>query len=74
MFGKRHEILVDSFRSKADLRAVLKYLDLPDSDMLVFGLEESKLFRPNFFVSIDRSLSAIVLSIRGTMVASFEFF
>jgi hypothetical protein len=69
-FGKGQGYIVDSMRRQADLNSVLKYLNLNESDLLIFELRESRVFRPNFFVSIDRGLSAIILSIRGTMVFS----
>lgn len=69
-FGKSQGIIYDSLRKEADLRAVLDFLNMAKSDLLIFELGESRLFRPNFFVAIDRGLSAVILSIRGTMSLS----
>lgn len=69
-FGKGQGIIADSLRSQADLRAVLNFLNMNKSDLLIFELGESRIFRPNFFVAIDRGLSAVILSIRGTMSLS----
>lgn len=67
-FGKGQGYINDSFRSEADLKSVMNFLKLTKSDLLIFEIGENRIFRPNFFVAIDRGLSAIVLSIRGTMV------
>lgn len=67
-FGKGQGIIHDSLQSEADLKAVLAFLNMAKSDLLIFELGESRIFRPNFFVCIDRGLSAVILSIRGTMV------
>lgn len=69
-FGKGQGIVHDSLRSEADLKAVLEFLNMAKSDLLIFELGEARIFRPNFFVCIDRGLSAVILSIRGTMSLS----
>jgi len=69
-FGKGQGIIYDSLRSEADLKAVLEFLNMAKGDLLIFELGESRIFRPNFFVAIDRGLSALILSIRGTMSLS----
>ena len=66
-FGKGKGFMTDAWRDKPNLRALLDYLSIPESDMLVFNLEEDKVFRPGFYVCIDRAQSAVILSIRGTM-------
>jgi hypothetical protein len=45
----------------------MDYLQLDPQDMLVCDLDQTRLFRPNFYIAIDRRLSAVILSIRGTM-------
>ncbi len=69
-YGKGQGFIADSLRSEADLRAVLQFLNMAKSDLLIFELGESRIFRPNFFVAIDKGLSAVILSIRGTMSLS----
>lgn len=69
-FGKGNGIISDSMKSEADLKAVMKFLNMAKSDLLIFELGESRIFRPNFFVAIDHGLSAVILSIRGTMSLS----
>lgn len=66
-FGKGRGFWKEYWRDQANYRSILDYLSIPESDLLVFNLEEDKVFRPGFFVCIDRSLSAVILSIRGTM-------
>lgn len=66
-FGKRRDIISDAVNSQANYRAVMEYLQLEPQDMLVCDLDQNRLFRPNFYVAIDRRLSAVILSIRGTM-------
>ena len=65
--GKRSKIFSDFFRHKADYKAVIEYLELDPSDLLIFSLGSDEALRPNFFVAFDRKLNAIVLAIRGTM-------
>lgn len=67
VWGKGRGIVADSFRSNPDLRAILYYLGLDEADIPIYQLEGNILYRPNFFVAIDRKLSAVILSIRGTM-------
>lgn len=66
-FGKGKGFMADAWRDQANLRALLDYLSIPESDLLVYNLEEDKVFRPGFYVCIDRAQSAVILSIRGTM-------
>lgn len=66
-FGKRSDIISDAVSSQANYRAVMEYLQLEPQEMLVCDLDQNRLFRPNFYVAIDRRLSAVILSIRGTM-------
>lgn len=66
-FGRGGGLIIDASRSDANKRTVLEYLKLHETDMLIFQLDDHVLYRPNFFVVIDRRISAIVLSIRGTM-------
>ena len=68
-FGKGRGLWKEYWRDQANYRSILDYLSIPESDLLVFNLDEDKVFRPGFFVCIDRSLSAVILSIRGTMCA-----
>jgi hypothetical protein len=69
--GKRPPLTLmgDVFRPRADLQAVLQYLNMRPEHMLVFSLgrEEQEALRPNFYVCHDPALNAIVLAIRGTM-------
>ena len=57
----------DAVSSDANYRAVMEYLQLEHDEMLICDLDVHRLFRPNFFVAIDKRLSAVILSIRGTM-------
>ena len=66
-FGKGRGYWADYWRDQANYRALLDYLAVPESDLLVFNLEEDRYFRPGFFVCVDRRNSAVVLAIRGTM-------
>ena len=66
-FGHGGGLVVDSARSDADRKTVLEYLSIPEEDMLEFNLGAQILYRPNYFICIDRKLSAVVLAIRGTM-------
>ncbi|PJF18090.1 hypothetical protein PSACC_02113 [Paramicrosporidium saccamoebae] len=66
-FGKRSGSLSDVLNSTGNYRAVTEYLQLEPQDMLICDLDQTKLFRPNFYIAIDRRLSAVILSIRGTM-------
>lgn len=66
-FGRGGGLIIDVARPDADKRSVMEYLHLAEPDLLVFQLDTDYLYRPNFFVAIDRRLSAIILSIRGTM-------
>lgn len=66
-FGKRNEIFSDAISADANYRAVMEYLQLDPADMLVCDLDQNRLFRPNFYVALDRRLSAVILSVRGTM-------
>lgn len=58
---------VDVMSSSGNYRAVIEYLHLDPQDLLVCDLDQTRVFRPNFFVAIDRRLSAVIISIRGTM-------
>lgn len=66
-FGKRKDLFSGSVAPDANYRAIIEFLQLDPADMLVCDMEQHKVFRPNFFVAIDRRLSAVILSIRGTM-------
>lgn len=69
VFGVGGGFLVDSARPDADRKTVLEYLGMeadPEA-LLIFNLNEHRLFRPNFFVAIDREHKALVLAVRGTM-------
>ncbi|EPZ31622.1 alpha/beta-hydrolase [Rozella allomycis CSF55] len=66
-FGKGNGYIADSVRSKSDEKSVLEYLSLQKPDLLNFELASEKVFRPCYFIAIDRRTSAIILSIRGTM-------
>ena len=66
-FGKGKGFIADAWRDLANLRSLLDYLSIPESDLLVYNLEEDKVFRPGFYVCIDRAQSAVILSVRGTM-------
>ena len=66
-FGKGKGFIADAWRDQANLRALLDYLSIPESDLLVYNLEEDRVFRPGFYVCIDRAQSAVILSVRGTM-------
>lgn len=45
----------------------MDYLQLEKEDLLICDLDLHQLFRPNFYVALDRRLSAVIISIRGTM-------
>lgn len=52
--------------------AIIRYLQLQSEDLLgyEYGLRKGAVFQPSYFVAIDRTRQAIVLSIRGTWVSS----
>lgn len=66
-FGKRRDVFSDALGRNSNHRAVLEYLQMDPNDMLICDLDQHRLFRPNFYVALDRRLSAVILSIRGTM-------
>lgn len=66
-FGKRNEIMSDVVNSQANQEAVTEYLQLQPGDLLVCDMDQDRLFRPNFYVALDRRLGAVILAVRGTM-------
>lgn len=66
-YGKGKGFIADAWRDQANLKALLDYLSIPESDLLVYNLDEDRVFRPGFYVCIDRAQSAVILSVRGTM-------
>lgn len=59
---------IDSVRLRSDEKSVLEYLAIPKPDLLNFDMKGDSVFRPSYFIAIDRHTSSIILSIRGTMV------
>ncbi|KAL0096353.1 Alpha/Beta hydrolase protein [Phycomyces blakesleeanus] len=53
---------------RSNRMAILRYLQIPPEDLLgyEYGLRKGAAFQPSYFLAIDRSRKAIVLSIRGT--------
>jgi hypothetical protein len=54
-------------RSQSDEKSVLEFLAIPKPDLLNFELASEKVFRPCYFIAVDRHTSSIILSVRGTM-------
>ncbi|KAI8384868.1 uncharacterized protein BYT42DRAFT_563903 [Radiomyces spectabilis] len=53
---------------RSNRMSIIRYLHLHPEDLLgyEYGLRKGAVFQPSYFVAIDRSKKAIVLSIRGT--------
>ncbi|KAI7866551.1 Alpha/Beta hydrolase protein [Spinellus fusiger] len=53
---------------RSNRMAIINYLQIPPEDLLgyEYGLRKGAAFQPSYFLAIDRSRKAIVLSIRGT--------
>ncbi|KAI9022851.1 Alpha/Beta hydrolase protein [Phycomyces nitens] len=53
---------------RSNRMAIIRYLQIPPEDLLgyEYGLRKGAAFQPSYFLAIDRSRKAIVLSIRGT--------
>ncbi len=60
--------LADAIGTQSNYRAVVEYLKLEADELLTCDLDDHRLFRPNYFICLDRRLSAVVLGVRGTMV------
>lgn len=64
-FGHGKGYIRDTLRSKADSTTAREILGIPKEDLLVWDYE-LKMFKPMFYIARDRSLDALVISIRGT--------
>lgn len=65
--GHGKGVLLDVFRFEADRKCILEFLNIPEEDLLELNLDHTELFRPSYLIALDRSLEAVVLSIRGSM-------
>lgn len=65
--GHGRGILYDVFRFQADRKCIIEFLSIPSQDLLELELEHDELFRPSYFIALDRELDAVMLTIRGSM-------
>ncbi|RKP12670.1 hypothetical protein BJ684DRAFT_11152, partial [Piptocephalis cylindrospora] len=68
-FGHGNGILTDSIRSHSDIRSIREFLGLEEDDLLMYDLHGRVIFRPNYYVALDRATNSIILAVRGTMSA-----
>lgn len=63
--------LTEARHRRSNKYAIIRYLQLQSEDLLgyEYGLRKGAVFQPSYFVAIDRTRQAIVLSIRGTWVS-----
>ncbi|KAI8050911.1 hypothetical protein BDF22DRAFT_112166 [Syncephalis plumigaleata] len=66
-FGKGNGIIRDSIRKHSDAASVREYLSLQDDELLAYEFHAGLVFRPSYFIAIDKETDSIVLCIRGTM-------
>ncbi|RKP27871.1 hypothetical protein SYNPS1DRAFT_12033 [Syncephalis pseudoplumigaleata] len=65
--GKGNGIIRDSIRKHSDAASVREYLSLAEDELLAYEFHASLVFRPSYFIALDRETSSVVLCIRGTM-------
>ena len=68
--GKGSGMLRDSVLDDPDKATLLKYLVIPEEDLLEINYEEVGPNKPRYFVAIDRIQEALIISLRGSMSAS----
>ncbi|KAH9589016.1 Fungal lipase-like domain [Trypanosoma melophagium] len=66
MSCRRHPGMHNGTVLYCDLTALLKFSGIPDEDVILTSWE-NRLFRPVFFVAVDRQTNSIIVSVRGTM-------
>jgi hypothetical protein len=66
--GRGNGVFSDGWRNNSDALSIVEYLSIPKADLLAYEFRSAEAFRPSYFIALDRSTDAIVLSIRGTMV------
>lgn len=66
--GSYGEFIRQARHRRSNKYAIIRYLQLQSEDLLgyEYGLRKGAVFQPSYFVAIDRTRQAIVLSIRGT--------
>lgn len=66
--GSYGQYIREARHRRSNKYAIIHYLKLHPEDLLgyEYGLRKGAAFQPSYFVAIDRSRNAIVLSIRGT--------
>lgn len=67
--GKGNGIIKDAMRKHSDALSIIEFLTLPKEDLLAYEFHTGEVFRPSYFIALDRATNSIVLSIRGTMSA-----
>ncbi|KAI8083036.1 uncharacterized protein BX664DRAFT_339672 [Halteromyces radiatus] len=68
--GRGNGVFSDGWRDNSDALSIVEYLSIPKADLLAYEFRSAEAFRPSYFIALDRSTDAIVLSIRGTMSVS----
>ena len=69
-FGKGSGFIKDSILDNPNKVTLLRYLSIPEEDLLELNFIEDGPHRPRYFVVKDRVHQAIVISLRGSMTAS----
>ncbi|KAI9492223.1 Alpha/Beta hydrolase protein [Zychaea mexicana] len=66
--GSYGQYMREARHPRSNRLAIMRFLKLHPEDLLgyEYGLRKGAVFQPSYFVAIDRSRKAIVLSIRGT--------
>lgn len=66
--GDYAKYLKDVVRTKSNKEAIVRYLKIPQEDLLgyEYGLRKGAVFQPSYFVSYDQAHEAVVMGIRGT--------
>ncbi|KAI7899534.1 uncharacterized protein BX663DRAFT_478497 [Cokeromyces recurvatus] len=66
--GDYAKYLKDVMKTKSNKEAIVRYLKIPQKDLLgyEYGLRKGAVFQPSYFISYDQAHEAVVLGIRGT--------
>ncbi|KAI9263108.1 hypothetical protein BDA99DRAFT_463429 [Phascolomyces articulosus] len=66
--GSYGQYIREARHPRSNRLAIIRFLNLHPEDLLgyEYGLRKGAVFQPSYYVAIDRSRKAIVLSIRGT--------
>ena len=69
--GSYGQYIREARHPRSNRLAIIRFLNLHPEDLLgyEYGLRKGAVFQPSYYVAIDRSRRAIVLSIRGTWVS-----